>query len=229
MVSDKVATFTAVVSRVLILVLMEYGLWQKLSVRTVFGSLGLNPCSNGIWSLTMVITNGGKKLWRLNPCSNGIWSLTEYISKRREDIRGLNPCSNGIWSLTYQPWGWGTCHRVLILVLMEYGLWLEDALIKAFENYVLILVLMEYGLWLTILFNISTKLKVLILVLMEYGLWLCQACRKGGKRCLNPCSNGIWSLTSKQDSGSEAGDSLNPCSNGIWSLTRLSSCVGTRV
>ena len=39
--------------------------------------IGLNPCSNGIWSLTNVgsfpYTFG---VVSLNPCSNGIWSLT---------------------------------------------------------------------------------------------------------------------------------------------------------
>ena len=49
---------------------------------------GLNPCSNGIWSLTVVF------------CSNGIWSLTFDCSLERSDWSSLNPCSNGIWSLT---------------------------------------------------------------------------------------------------------------------------------
>ena len=59
----------------------------------------------------------------LNPCSNGIWSLTE-TQKIDQSLQGsLNPCSNGIWSLTAgegdQP---VSCLTVLILVLMEYGL-----------------------------------------------------------------------------------------------------------
>ena len=38
--------------------------------------------------------------------------------------------------------------------------------------------------------------------------------------CLNPCSNGIWSLTQEQESEQESEqERLNPCSNGIWSLT----------
>ena len=36
----------------------------------------------------------------LNPCSNGIWSLTFDCSLERSDWSSLNPCSNGIWSLT---------------------------------------------------------------------------------------------------------------------------------
>ena len=36
---------------------------------------------------------------------------------------------------------------VLILVLMEYGLWLGQDKVKEINRLVLILVLMEYGLW----------------------------------------------------------------------------------
>ena len=37
---------------------------------------------------------------RLNPCSNGIWSLTKDRDGQYGGMIGLNPCSNGIWSLT---------------------------------------------------------------------------------------------------------------------------------
>ena len=37
--------------------------------------------------------------------------------------------------------------------------------------------------------------------------------------CLNPCSNGIWSLTGREHYKLVAAVRLNPCSNGIWSLT----------
>ena len=61
---------------------------------------------------------------------------------------------------------------VLILVLMEYGLWLALADVLTKDSVVLILVLMEYGLWHP---DVEEKEadegKVLILVLMEYGLW----------------------------------------------------------
>ena len=40
------------------------------------------------------------------------------------------------------------------------------------QNVVLILVLMEYGLWHEGGYEEQTKDQVLILVLMEYGLWL---------------------------------------------------------
>ena len=110
-------------STVLILVLMEYGLWQTIRQAREICSVGLNPCSNGIWSLT-VPRMRDPRLAGLNPCSNGIWSLTA--------VTALPPKPN----------------RVLILVLMEYGLWrIRDARVNR-RNCVLILVLMEYGLWL---------------------------------------------------------------------------------
>ena len=37
---------------------------------------------------------------RLNPCSNGIWSLTHFANGEIWQNLSLNPCSNGIWSLT---------------------------------------------------------------------------------------------------------------------------------
>ena len=39
-------------------------------------SVSLNPCSNGIWSLTRPVRLALLEVCRLNPCSNGIWSLT---------------------------------------------------------------------------------------------------------------------------------------------------------
>ena len=82
-------------------------------------------------------------------------------------------------------------------VLEEYGLWLRylscDRLLRL---YVLILVLMEYGLWHDVAEGIVKSFKVLILVLMEYGLWLDKdVVADYQDRRLNPCSNGIWSLT----------------------------------
>ena len=62
--------------------------------------------------------------------------------------------------------------QVLILVLMEYGLWLRCTRTGGILSEVLILVLMEYGLWLIMKKVIRSVREVLILVLMEYGLWL---------------------------------------------------------
>ena len=69
--------------------------------------LSLNPCSNGIWSLTLVGLGCRKQLKAgLNPCSNGIWSLTLYKCVLSAEGLGLNPCSNGIWSLTWTCVAW---------------------------------------------------------------------------------------------------------------------------
>ena len=37
--------------------------------------------------------------------------------------------------------------------------------------------------------------------------------------CLNPCFDGIWSLTHFRDGHIPQGGGLNPCFDGIWSLT----------
>ena len=63
-------------------------------------------------------------------------------------------------------------YLVLILVLMEYGLWRRRRRGMRRMAWVLILVLMEYGLWPTFDAYVKAFDSVLILVLMEYGLWL---------------------------------------------------------
>ena len=79
---------------------MEYGLRPKLGSLTAKQLTSLNPCCNGIWSQTKRIF-----CWRrkpsLNPCCNGIWSQTDVI----DDEENL---------------------KVLILVVMEYGLRQEE-------------------------------------------------------------------------------------------------------
>ena len=86
---------------------------------------------------------------------------------------------------------------VLILVLMEYALWPNDDEGEEDEDDdVLILVLMEYALWHLLKSVKARSRQVLILVLMEYALW--HATLKSVKKffgSLNPCSNGICSLT----------------------------------
>ena len=85
--------------------------------------MGLNPCSNGIWSLTFAVTRPqSDSCPSLNPCSNGIWSLTQFGVDRTFLRLCLNPCSNGIWSLTNKGVLQVRLYHVLILVLMEYGL-----------------------------------------------------------------------------------------------------------
>ena len=142
--------------------------------------------------------------------------------RRHRQLTGLNPCSNGIWSLTLTWWRLLRTFLVLILVLMEYGLWPDNIRLDSLRDSVLILVLMEYGLWPNLKEVIMAMKFVLILVLMEYGLWPgAQAHAMGAVRCLNPCSNGIWSLTYCLLKNTIIEVSLNPCSNGIWSLTGM--------
>ena len=84
----------------------------------------LNPCFNGIWSRTLFTGTAKMQIeYGLNPCFNGIWSRTaggSWVSG--EDQRRLNPCFNGIWSRTIKNLLQLCRQKVLILVLMEYGL-----------------------------------------------------------------------------------------------------------
>ena len=82
---------------------------------------GLNPCSNGRYSLSKAGAKSVKNLkvlilvlmedtlWvetlvdrlrkgSLNPCSNGRYSLSHYLPDMKF-IPSLNPCSNGRYSL----------------------------------------------------------------------------------------------------------------------------------
>ena len=60
----------------------------------------------------------------------------------------LNPCSNGICSLAKTKLSGTPTATVLILVLMEYALWLDGRKTRrTAPELVLILVLMEYALW----------------------------------------------------------------------------------
>ena len=182
---------------VLILVVMEYGL-RQCKKRGHLESKSLNPCCNGIWSQTKVASIFSTFGLRLNPCCNGIWSLT-YGSVLRTSLyeSSLNPCCNGIWSLTTAANVVRTLRAdVLILVVMEYGLWPGRKTHNSSANTVLILVVMEYGLWQErLLCRRLRRSRVLILVVMEYGLWLMQFMCMTIVMSLNPCCNGIWSLT----------------------------------
>ena len=109
--------------KVLILVLMEYGLRDQKRYHRDETEWSLNPCFNGIWSASPFPLLEDCILWdSLNPCFNGIWSAS--------------PSFYPIW----------ISFRVLILVLMEYGLRVLEEVQKSELLSVLILVLMEYGL-----------------------------------------------------------------------------------
>ena len=83
---------------------------------------------------------------------------------------------------------------------MEDGLWhIDDSFLGVTKWWVLILVLMEDGLWRSVAAVKAANPGVLILVLMEDGLWhLSPRMRTRIQASLNPCFNGRWSLTEAQ-------------------------------
>ena len=58
----------------------------------------------------------------LNPYSIGIWSATRRIKFLQTNMYRLNPYSIGIWSATHVTTPNIEKSRVLILILLEYGL-----------------------------------------------------------------------------------------------------------
>ena len=56
----------------------------------------------------------------LNPCCNGIYSMSWSISIQHLIKSGLNPCCNGIYSMRIDCFRRGLTPTVLILVVMEY-------------------------------------------------------------------------------------------------------------
>ena len=138
----------------------------------------------------------------------------------------LNPCSNGL--TPYSVTGYGAW--VLILVLMEYGLWHDSSCLVSNG---LSLNPCSNGIWSLTEDRCKMKvtlLSVLILVLMEYGLWPDATFVAFRDPSLNPCSNGIWSLTLSSSWVSMTWwMGLNPCSNGIWSLTKDDQCCAKKI
>ena len=66
-----------------------------------------------------------------------------------------------------------TVYSVLILILLEDGLWQIAEFRTSLRTIVLILILLEDGLWLAYKCEDNTgNVKVLILILLEDGLWL---------------------------------------------------------
>ena len=99
-------------------------------------------------------------------------SAANHILKNPE---GLNPCCNGIYSMSNQSYRehWDE-QEVLILVVMEYTQWVISQLRDdEAASFVLILVVMEYTQW--------------VVNLLKVWPW---------RMCLNPCCNGIYSMSS---------------------------------
>ena len=108
----------------------------------------------------------------LNPCSNGICSLTVSIftTPWQMGVLILVLMEYALWRIVANNYI-NTLTIVLILVLMEYALWRLNHLVYFGWLKVLILVLMEYALWLLLIVILMVFSLVLILVLMEYALW----------------------------------------------------------
>ena len=149
MVCEKsIAEIPAERLEVLILVLMEYGLRERVQPLTNNNNSCLNPCFNGIWSASWrPDSRQGRVQWSLNPCFNGIWSA----SWRPDSCQGrvqwsLNPCFNGIWSASFTMKTYGG--PPMSLNPCFNGIWSASyfIFITSKHNPVLILVLMEYGL-----------------------------------------------------------------------------------
>ena len=62
------------------------------------------------------------KIHGLNPCCNGIYSMSWLSEEDGRLCQCLNPCCNGIYSMSHRrfPLSAVQCCRVLILVVMEY-------------------------------------------------------------------------------------------------------------
>ena len=110
---------------VLILIMLEYGLGERVKTYQPNSGKGLNPYYAGIWS-------------RRGFCPVGIQGKTD----------SLNPYYAGIWSRSLMEksakvdW-WEV---VLILIMLEYGLGAQEFYDYADYVAVLILIMLEYGL-----------------------------------------------------------------------------------
>jgi len=85
---------------------------------------------------------------------------------------------------------------------------------------------MADGLWEGGTYLASIAGRVLILVLMADGLWVICTRQRYLPWCLNPCSNGRWSLRRFAVRKRHTASCLNPCSNGRWSLRPLTCALG---
>ena len=161
---------------VLILVLMEDGLWLILRFKRSNGKYRLNPCFNGRWSLTNPTDQKPQKETGLNPCFNGRWSLTSQMYNRYENKMGcLNPCFNGRWSLTCL-WNQYLPQWKISLNPCFNGRWSLTSTSEQYGESYIGLNPCFNGRW-SLTFSkeiLSVKGLVLILVLMEDGLWLWQ-------------------------------------------------------
>ena len=184
----------------------------------------------------------------LNPCSNGICSLsTTPLIDLLLSAKSLNPCSNGICSLrsVWKPLVISLQGMVLILVLMEYAHW-ALSMVRSWRRLVSLNPCSNGICSLRTSAAGTTLLKLSCLNPCSNGICSLRDWEKADKdtdECgLNPCSNGICSLRAAITAQGcyqavlilvlmeyahwdfttmiyfYESTSLNPCSNGICSL-----------
>ena len=84
---------------------------------------GLNPCFDGICSMSWCSRSQPYAVGRLNPCFDGICSMSSVARRAKCAKRSLNPCFDGICSMSVhiETVNDQARAKVLILVLMEYA------------------------------------------------------------------------------------------------------------
>ena len=82
----------------------------------------LNPCYSGRWTLRMVVHQLSLPFKGLNPCYFGRETLRKKIVRMYAGM-GLNPCYFGRWTLSCSSDPLRHVRTVLILVILEDGLW----------------------------------------------------------------------------------------------------------
>ena len=132
---------------VLILILLDVGLWL----------IGIRPD----------MVSGSS----LNPYSIGCWSMTGMSDEDPAIVLGvliLILLDVGLWpSETFV----SDAAVVLILILLDVGLWQRLQSFSGNTSEVLILILLDVGLWLPIVDVETGEVRVLILILLDVGLW----------------------------------------------------------
>ena len=149
-------------------------MWQA---SVLFVQRGLNPYSNGRYSMR----------W---PNFRNCWVTRVLILILMEDTLWDYPRCKGWW-----------CACVLILILLEDTLWVAQyGKQQLDERQVLILILMEDTLWgRKDWYLCGVQQQVLILIIMEHALWVSLTmCMYSHWTCLNPYSNGRYSMSMKQ-------------------------------
>ena len=126
----------------------------------------------------------------------GLWLLSPIIDGLTvPKVLILIVMDMGLWPLNKG--GLGEVKSVLILIVMDMGLWQPSQVVTYVEvEKVLILIVMDMGLWLVCYMCKVQRGKVLILIVMDMGLWLIKVSTPVQTlNSLNPYCNGYGSVT----------------------------------